>query len=94
MHPWYPIFAGDCPRIHAPQYGKIRVSGYGPDSVAYYTCDHGYDMHGLNSRKCLHDGSWYGKAPICRPRRSKSSLSPLFLQYFYLAINILCRGLP
>ena len=68
------INAENCPKLYAPQYGKIRVTGYGPDSVAYYSCDYGYDLHGLDSRKCLHDGSWYGKIPICRPKRSKLSL--------------------
>jgi len=59
----------NCPTLYAPQYGKIRVTGYGPDSVAYYTCDYGYEIHGLQSRKCLHDGSWYGKIPVCRPKK-------------------------
>ena len=65
------FFAEDCPKIYAPQYGKIRVTGYGPDSVAYYSCDYGYDIYGPKSRKCQHDGSWYGDIPVCRPKRSK-----------------------
>ena len=69
------FLAEDCHKLHAPQYGKVRVTGYGHNSIAYYSCDYGYDLHGVDSRKCLYDGSWYGKAPICRPRRSKFSFS-------------------
>ena len=72
---WYINFAGDCPKLYAPKYGKIRVTGYGPDSVAYYSCDYGYGLYGPSSRKCQYDGSWYGKVPVCRPkRRSKLTI--------------------
>ena len=59
----------------------MRVTGYGLNSIAYYSCDYGYDLHGLKSRKCLYDGSWYGSAPVCRPKRSK-------LYYSLSACNI------
>ena len=58
---------GVCSRLYAPRYGKVRVTGYGLDSKAHYSCDYGYKLYGLQWRKCLHGGRWYGKAPICRP---------------------------
>ena len=58
-----------CPPLAHPQYGKVRVDGYIPWSKAYYSCDHGYVMYGLAYRKCLSDGSWYGKAPTCHPKK-------------------------
>ena len=59
-----------CPYPKAPQYGKVRIDGHGLSSVAYYSCDYGYSLHGPLSRKCLH-GSWYGDSPVCQPKRSK-----------------------
>ena len=61
-----------CPKLIAPEYGRVSVSGYAYSSTAYYSCDYGYDLDGSHSRKCQHDGTWYGKAPECRPaKRSK-----------------------
>ena len=77
-------FAGNCPRLYAPKYGGIRVTGYGPNSVAYYSCDYGYEIYGPKSRKCQYDGSWYGKSPVCRPKRSKLITSSLFSQSEYI----------
>ena len=60
-----------CPELKAPLYGKVRVSGgYSPSSIAYYSCNSGYSLHGLRVRKCLHDGTWYGEEPSCRQLRS------------------------
>ena len=68
------VYVGDCSKLYAPKHGKIRVTGYGPDSLAYYSCDYGYALYGPSSRKCQYDGSWYGKIPVCRPKR-KSKLT-------------------
>ena len=59
--------AVNCPELKDPQYGKVSVTGYSYSSVAYYICDYGYELDGSHSRKCQHDGSWYGKVPECRP---------------------------
>ena len=56
-----------CPKLDEPQYGKVSVTGHSYSSVAYYICNYGYELDGSHSRKCQHDGSWYGKAPECRP---------------------------
>ncbi len=90
-----PFFAEDCPRIYAPKYGSIKVAGYGPGSLAYYSCDYGYDIYGPSSRKCQHDGSWYGNIPVCRPKRSKFiTASSFFSQFEYLKWNILQGTVP
>ena len=57
----------NCPKLIAPKYGQIWVTGYGYSSTAYYRCNYGYDLHGSYSRKCQHDGTWYGNVPECRP---------------------------
>lgn len=60
-----------CPHLDAPRYGKVRVNTYTPTSKAYYSCDEGYRLYGLEWRKCLYSGQWYGHAPTCRPVKSK-----------------------
>ena len=60
------IPAVTCSKLDAPRYGKVSVTGYSYSSTAYYTCDYGYELDGSHSRKCQHDGTWYGKAPECR----------------------------
>ena len=63
------LFAVNCRRLDAPKYGKVIMTGYSYLSRAYYSCNYGYELDGAYSRKCQHDGTWYGKAPECR--RSK-----------------------
>ena len=58
-----------CSKLDAPKYGKVWVTGNSYSSTAYYTCNHGYDLDGVYSRKCQHDGRWGGKAPECRPSK-------------------------
>ncbi len=61
-----------CKKLVAPKYGQVWVTGNSYSSTAYYRCNYGYDLHGSHSRKCQHDGTWYGKAPECRiAKRSK-----------------------
>ena len=69
------ILTDNCGQLYAPQYGKVSVNGYSYSSTAYYSCDYGYELHGSYSRKCQHDGSWYGKAPVClKAKISKEQL--------------------
>ena len=63
------IFVVSCRRLDAPKYGKVIVTGQSYSSRAYYSCDYGYELDGAYSRKCQHDGTWYGKAPECRPSK-------------------------
>lgn len=61
------IVGAICPYLVDPQYGKVNQRGNTPSSVAYYSCNYGYELHGLRYRKCLYDGTWYGDTPECRP---------------------------
>ena len=61
------IHAVTCSKLDAPNYGKVWVTGNSYSSTAYYTCNYGYELDGSHSRRCQHDGTWYGKAPECRP---------------------------
>ena len=70
----------NCPKVSDLRYGKVWVTGYSYSSTAYYTCDYGYELQGSHSRKCQHDGTWYGKAPVClKARTSKDHHSSLVL---------------
>ena len=73
--PHFPIVS--CPKPDAPKYGTVILTGYGYSSAAYYRCNYGYELHGLHSRKCQHDGTWYGKAPECRKAKIGKQLTPL-----------------
>ena len=64
-----PTYAENCPKLDHPSYGKVIVTSYTPESVAYYRCQYGYKLHGSASRKCQHDGRWYGVAPTCQRSR-------------------------
>ena len=55
-----------CPRRDHPQYGAVRVTGYTPESTAYYQCRKGYDLYGDARQNCLYTGYWSGKAPVCK----------------------------
>ena len=81
LHDWISLIYIEiiCPHLDHPQYGRVKVATYHPSSQAFYSCDNGYDLHGLSSRKCLPDGSWYGKAPICR--KSKSHVCEYLLNF-------------
>ena len=46
-------------------------------STATYTCDSGYFIVGENTRTCQEDGSWSGRAPICRIVRCGGLNSPI-----------------
>ena len=58
-----------CSKLDAPKYGQVWLTGTGYSSTAYYRCNYGYDLHGSNSRRCQHDGTWYGEVPECRVAR-------------------------
>ena len=55
-----------CPDLTAPRYGKVIVKGNTPLSKALYSCNDGYELHGLKWRQCQYDGSWSESAPVCR----------------------------
>jgi CUB/sushi domain-containing protein len=37
-----------------------------PGTKAVYTCNKGYKLDGDETRLCLYDGTWEGKAPTCK----------------------------
>ena len=47
------------------------------NSVVIYTCDVGYTLQGLRSRKCLHTGQWKGSVPQCIGKLVKNLLHVL-----------------
>ena len=81
-----------CPHLDHPQYGRVKVDSYSPSSRAHYSCDDGYALYGLTYRKCLADGSWYGKAPICRKSKSCMFVS-IFSQFSQLNSSLHIQGL-
>lgn len=63
-----------CPEIEPPKYGSVSVRGYIFESKVYYTCNHGYELHGLKEseyRKCDYTGTWSGTAPVCKRKTTK-----------------------
>ena len=56
---------GVCGPLKAPGYGTVKLTGTYVGAKATYTCDYGYDLVGLNVRKCQYDGYWSGDHPKC-----------------------------
>ncbi len=54
-----------CPKLSAPSYGSVTVSGLEVGSTATYECDDGFLLIGSSSRYCQQYGDWSGEAPIC-----------------------------
>ena len=66
-----------CPALKAIKFGKIRVSGRKPGERADYSCNAGYDLMGVEWRKCQDNGQWTGEAPTCESECTASMcLSP------------------
>ena len=79
-----------CSKLDAPKYGKVWVTGNSYSSTAYYTCNYGYDLDGVYSRKCQHDGRWGGKAPECRPVKRGKHDYYSSIHNFYLILLYTC----
>ena len=54
-----------CPKLTAPTYGKLHVSGYYPGDYAHYECNSGYKLVGEPHLNCLYSGYWSGQPPKC-----------------------------
>ncbi len=63
-----------CSEPQAPKHGQVRGDGdfhYFPGQVIYYSCDHGYQLHGHSESQCDYDTSsyqadWRYPAPVCK----------------------------
>ena len=66
-----------CPNLSNPPNGRVSLStGVFIGSRATYTCDSGYSLVGVSTRVCQNDGTWSGRAPICRIIRCGGLNSP------------------
>lgn len=48
-----------------PVNGDVTVSGMKTDAYLSYTCNAGYEIKGLLSRRCLVSGNWSEEEPQC-----------------------------
>ena len=55
-----------CDRLDDLDYGVVKHEGVYVGHAATYTCDYGYKLVGESVRKCLYNGYWSGKAPVCK----------------------------
>ncbi|XP_064382161.1 sushi, von Willebrand factor type A, EGF and pentraxin domain-containing protein 1-like [Halichondria panicea] len=67
-----------CPKLSAPSYGSVSVSGLQVGSTATYQCDDGFLLVGSSSRYCQQYGDWSGEAPICNPVRCPKLSAPSY----------------
>ncbi len=51
-----------CSVLENPAHGLVFVQGL----MAYYICDEGYKLYGVETLECLEEESaWSGSAPVC-----------------------------
>ena len=55
----------ECNKLVSPENGKVTYSSRSIGSYAQYSCNDGYYLVGVTSRKCEVSG-WTDKAPICK----------------------------
>ena len=66
-----------CRNLSNPPNGRVSLSiGVLIGSRATYTCNSGYSLVGDSTRVCQNDGTWTGRAPICRIIRCGGLNSP------------------
>ena len=68
------FLAIDCGDPGTPTNGRRSLSSTTYNSVVTYTCDVGYTLQGLSSRKCLYTGRWTGNVTLCIGKSVKSLL--------------------
>lgn len=55
-----------CPKLIAPSYGSVSVTGLEVGSMATYECNAGFQLVGTSTRYCFPNGEWSAEAPTCR----------------------------
>ena len=55
-----------CEILQPPQSGAVDVTGSTPGATARYSCNEGFLLDGQRERVCQADGTYSGRAPICR----------------------------
>ncbi|XP_013394336.1 sushi, von Willebrand factor type A, EGF and pentraxin domain-containing protein 1 isoform X2 [Lingula anatina] len=55
-----------CPRLKAPDGGRMMTNGVTYKSMAYFGCTTGYYLEGSTVRNCLASGRWDGVRPLCK----------------------------
>ena len=55
-----------CDYLDDLDYGVVKHEGVYVGHAATYTCAYGYKLVGESVRKCLYNGYWSGKAPVCK----------------------------
>ena len=58
-----------CPDLYDPPYGSVNQTDNKPGSTAQYECDYGFKLVGDARRKCLYNGYWSGKEPVCKRKQ-------------------------
>lgn len=71
-----------CPALKDPFNGHVTVTKQTIGSLADYTCQRGYIIHGETSRICQDDGKWTGQTPFCGPLEG-------IVLVFIIVINII-----
>ena len=59
-----------CPDLRDPPYGNVKQKGNRPGATAHYTCDKHSKLIGNPWRKCLYNGYWSGKEPVCKRKHN------------------------
>ena len=68
------VAAIPCPKVIAPEYGYVKVRGYGTGSKVVYYCQYGYKLYGDGHITCDY-GLWKGTPPVCkRKNREETSI--------------------
>ena len=55
----------DCGQLSNPSNGQVFYTITTEGGFADYTCNPGFLLLGVSTRKCLENGSWSDMAPIC-----------------------------